>query len=63
MRIKLNLTSPVTGTTRHYERARTLNAEGVGARIWGGIHFRTADEKGQRVGSRVGNWASARYFR
>lgn len=52
--IDLNLTSAVTGTTRHYELARTLRDEGIGARIWGGIHTRTADEVGDHVGRRVG---------
>ena len=49
--------TPVTGTTRHYETSRTLNDEGIGARIWGGIHFRTADEVGRDVGRDVGRWA------
>jgi PAP2 superfamily len=62
-RVDLDLTSTVTGTTRHYEQAATLNAEGIGARIWGGIHFRTADEKGSQVGMTLGSWASARFFR
>jgi hypothetical protein len=62
-RVDLDLASTVTGTTRHYEQAATLNAEGIGARIWGGIHFRTADEKGAQVGMQVGRWTSARFFR
>ncbi len=52
--IDLNLSSTVTGTTRHYATATTLRQEGIGARIWGGIHFRTADETGDRVGRRIG---------
>ena len=52
--IDLNLSSTVTGTTRHYATADTLRQEGIGARIWGGIHFRTADETGDRVGRQVG---------
>lgn len=59
--LDLNLSSTVTGTTRHYQDASTLNAEGIGARIWGGIHFRTADEVGARVGARVGAWDSRRF--
>lgn len=53
--IDLNLSSTVTGTTRHYATAATLRQEGIGARIWGGIHFRTADETGDRVGNHVGS--------
>ena len=52
--IDLNLSSTVTGTTRHYATANTLRQEGIGARIWGGIHFRTADETGDRVGRQIG---------
>ena len=52
--IDLNLSSTVTGTTRHYATANTLRQEGIGARIWGGIHFRTADEIGDRVGRQIG---------
>ncbi len=52
--IDLNLSSTVTGTTRHYATADTLRQEGIGARIWGGIHFRTADETGDRVGRQIG---------
>ena len=59
--LDLDLSSPVTGTTRHYELGRTLRGEGIGARIWGGIHFRTSDEVGDSVGRSVGRW-SARHF-
>jgi hypothetical protein len=52
--IDLNLSSAVTGTTRHYATAPTLRQEGIGARIRGGIHFRTADETGDRVGRQIG---------
>jgi PAP2 superfamily len=61
-RIDLNLYSTVTGTTRHYEWSHTLVAEGIGARVWAGIHFRTADEVGTLVGQRVSNWTSPRFF-
>jgi len=52
--IDLNLSSTVTATTRHYATAQALRQEGIGARIWGGIHFRTADETGDRVGRQIG---------
>jgi hypothetical protein len=61
-RIDLELSSSVTGTTRQYVRARTLRQEGIGARIWGGIHTRFADETGTRVGAKIGRWTSSRYF-
>jgi hypothetical protein len=37
--------------------------EVVDARIWSGIHFRTADEDGARIGKQVANYAHARYFK
>ena len=54
--LDLNLPSSVTGTTRHYETGAQLRAEGIGARIWAGIHFRTSDEVGDRMGARLGSW-------
>jgi hypothetical protein len=37
--------------------------EVVDARIWSGIHFRTADEAGARIGKQVANYGYARYFK
>jgi hypothetical protein len=62
-RIDLYLSSVVTGTTRHYTFASQLNADSIGARIWAGIHFRTADEVGNAIGKQIGTWALAHYFR
>ena len=56
------MSSAVTGTTRHHELARQLNAESIGARIWAGIHIRTADETGTQWVHRVGAWAVNHYF-
>ena len=63
-RIDLNIPSPTNLTlpTRHYEWAGQLNAESVGARIWAGIHTRTADEVGNRVGKKVGAFEARHYF-
>jgi hypothetical protein len=61
-RIDLHISSPVTNTTRYYEFAADLCAEGVEARIWGGIHFRTADVLGITLGQQVADWALDHYF-
>jgi len=62
-RIDLTLPATVPGTTdRHYDYGSTLRAEGIGARIWSGIHSRTADEVGNLTGQRLATWASSRYF-
>jgi hypothetical protein len=34
----------------------------INARVWGGIHFRTADVVGNAQGQKVANWALDRYF-
>ena len=49
-RIDLTISSPATNTTRYYEFADRLCADAVDARVWGGIHFRTADVLGQDAG-------------
>ncbi len=59
-RIDLNIT--VAGTTRHYEFASQLNQDGVDARVWSGIHFRTADVVAIEAGTQVGDWALDNYF-
>ena len=34
----------------------------VEARIWAGLHFRTADVQGEQLGTNVANFAAANYF-
>jgi hypothetical protein len=42
-----------SGTTRHYDSLSEAMAELVQARIWAGLHFRTAAEDGQTLGAAV----------
>jgi hypothetical protein len=61
-RVDLNITSVAAGlpgppVTRHYEFASEINADVIEARITGGIHFRTADVVGNRLGTKVADWA------
>jgi hypothetical protein len=37
-------------------------AELIEARIWAGLHYRSADVEGQRLGRNVANYAAANYF-
>jgi hypothetical protein len=60
--LDLNLPSTVTGTTRHYETGAQLRAEGIGARIGAGIHFRTSDEVGDQMGARLRSRIGSRYL-
>jgi hypothetical protein len=49
--------------TRFYDSEKAACQEVVDARAWLGIHFRTADVRGARMGQRVADWALDHYFR
>jgi hypothetical protein len=48
--IRFSATSADTGTTRSFNSFSQALVELINARIWGGIHFRTADVQGARIG-------------
>lgn len=48
--------------TRHFDRFSHALDEVIEARIWGGIHFRTADTQGAVLGEKVADWARMHYF-
>ena len=48
--------------TRHYQRFSDALKEVINARVWGGIHFRNADEQGAKLGMSVAKWEHAHYF-
>lgn len=60
--IDLHVPSDVTGTTRFYGSADDLDRDVVDARVWGGVHSRTADVAGCRAGARLAAWALDHYF-
>ena len=47
---------------RHFERFSDALQEVIDARVWGGIHFRTADVQGAKMGKQVAQWIKTRYF-
>jgi hypothetical protein len=47
---------------RHYSSFSQALAEVIDARVWGGIHFRTADVQGALLGKRVAHWEHNHYF-
>jgi hypothetical protein len=56
-------TSPtVANVTRWYEDFDAFAAEGMEARVIGGMHFRSSLEEGARQGTRVPNWVLSRYL-
>lgn len=61
-RISFELTSTLTGTTRSYTRFNTVLQEAVDARVWNGLHFRTADNNGYLLGKKVARWVARNFF-
>jgi hypothetical protein len=51
-----------TGTTRSFDRLSDALKEVIDARVWGGIHFRTADVQGSVLGKKVAHWERKQYF-
>ncbi|MEV0349432.1 vanadium-dependent haloperoxidase [Nonomuraea sp. NPDC050680] len=55
--------SAASGTTRYFRGFSQALAEVVNARVWGGIHTRTADEQGAKIGGQVTAYMVGHYFR
>ena len=49
-------------TTRSFERFSDALKEVIGARVWAGIHFRTADRQGAVLGKKVAQYMKKHYF-
>ena len=52
----------VPNVTRHYGRFTDVIEDTIDARVYEGIHFRTADEQGAQVGRDVAQWADRHFF-
>ncbi len=48
--------------TRHFDRFSHALKEVIDARVWGGIHFRTADTQGAVLGKKVAHWERKHFF-
>jgi hypothetical protein len=57
-RVAFGTTTVPGGVTRSYTRLSQAIEDIVDARVWSGIHFRTADNQGARLGRRVARWRS-----
>lgn len=55
--------SEASGTTRYFGGFSYAIAEVIEARIWGGIHTRTADIEGAKIGAQVTAYMIDNYFR
>jgi hypothetical protein len=62
-RMSFSATSADTGTTRSFTSFSGALKEVNEARIWGGIHYRSADEQGAVIGAKTAAYVIPRYFR
>lgn len=51
------------GLTRSFTKLSEAIDEIVDVRVWSGIHFRSADEQGARIGRLVAQWRQNHYFK
>lgn len=61
--IAFSASSAESGTTRHFGSFSQALAEVIEARIWGGVHFRSADREGANIGAGVSTYVTHHYFR
>jgi hypothetical protein len=57
-----NKCSPAPCPPRSFDRFSDALKEIIDARVWGGIHFRTADMQGAVLGKRVAHYLQKHYF-
>jgi hypothetical protein len=60
--LNLTITSAAAGETRTYATAAAITQDATNARVWSGIHFRTADVVSGTIGSAVANYTLDHYF-
>jgi PAP2 superfamily len=60
--VSYSFNSTVTGTTRHYATTDEMMDEMQVARVYGGMHFRTATVHGRVLGMKVGKWIAKHHF-
>jgi hypothetical protein len=61
-KVAFSASSNKTGTTRSYRRLSDALQENINARVWAGIHFRTADLEGVRLGKKVARYLHRHYL-
>jgi hypothetical protein len=62
-KISFSTFSGFSGTTRDFDRFSKAIKEIIDARVWAGIHFRTADTQGHVIGRKVAHILEINYFR
>ena len=61
-KVRISLTSPITMTTRTYSRLNRIVDDTINARIYLGIHFRTPDVQGAKLGRNVASYVADHQF-
>ncbi len=54
--------TPTGDLSRDYRRFTNVIDDTIDARVWQGLHFRTADVQGARLGKEVARWLDRHYF-
>lgn len=62
-KVDFSVTNLVTGVTRNYTHFRDVVDDTIDARVYQGIHFRTGDVHGARLGKNVARWVHKHYFK
>jgi hypothetical protein len=61
-KMAFSITSGATGVTRSYTRFSAVWNQTIDARVWLGIHWRTADVAGVVIGMKVAHWRDKHFF-
>jgi hypothetical protein len=61
-KIAFSTFSTFSGTTRSFERFSEAIQEIIDARVWSGIHVRTADVQGSVMGKKISRYLEKHYF-
>ena len=61
-KVSFTMFSGLSGTSRQFDRFSVAMREIIDARVWAGIHFRTADTQGHAMGRRVAHILEVNHF-
>jgi PAP2 superfamily len=61
-KVSFTMFSGLSGTSREFDRFSVAMREIIDARVWAGIHFRTADTQGHAMGRKVAHILERTYF-
>ena len=62
-KVTFSLTHPVMKITRNYQSLSQMGKEVEDARVWGGMHYRTAGVHGAELGHKIADYGLKNYLR